>query len=409
MYTRWEFIKGLLVLVLSVGLIGGLIVYSVKKAEDSARMIFKWILTVAILTIAYFFVLPMFNDMGYGAAFGGIPATATCGLALAIIWRTTIAGWIAKPFSSLYDGGDEEPEPRPAYSVSQARQKQGRYREAVMEIHKQLERFPTDFEGHMLLAEVQAEDLKDLPAAEMTIRQLCSQPGHAPINIVFALYSMADWHLKYGQDREAARENLQKVVDTFPDSEYALVAAQRIARLSTAEMLLAAHDRKRFAVQEGVKNLGLVARPDYIKAPEVAPAEQVEQYVRHLEQHPLDTEARERLAVLYADHYGRLDLAMDQLEQMIQQPNQPSRLVNHWLNLLADIQIRSGCDYETVSGTLQRIVDRAPEMAAANLARNRLALLKLELKAQKKTEPVKMGTYEQNLGLKRDLARPHER
>ena len=59
--------------------------------------------------------------------------------------------------------------------------------------------------------------------------------------------------------------------------------------------------------------------------------------------------------------------------------------------------------------TLQRIIDRAPEMAAANLARNRLALLKLELKAQQKNEPVKMGTYEQNIGLKQTLARPHER
>ena len=117
----------------------------------------------------------------------------------------------------------------------------------------------------------------------------------------------------------------------------------------------------------------------------------------------------EKLALLYANHYGRIDLAIDQFEQMIQQPNQPSRLVNHWLNLLADIQIRGGFDYESVRQTLQRIIDRAPEMAAANLARNRLALLKLELRAQQKNEPVKMGSYEQNIGLKQTLARPHER
>jgi len=34
------------------------------------------------------------------------------------------------------------------------------------------------------------------------------------------------------------------------------------------------------------------------------------------------------------------------------------------------------------------------------LRRNRLALLKLEMKGKQKTEPVKMGTYEQNIGLK---------
>jgi hypothetical protein len=195
----------------------------------------------------------------------------------------------------------------------------------------------------------------------------------------------------------------------FPGSEFELVAAQRIARLSAAEELLAAHQRKRFAVEEGIKNLGLVRSPAHIQPPEVDPQDQVVEYVKHLEQHPLDTEAREKLAIQYADHYRRLDLATDQLEQMIQQPNQPSRLVVHWLNLLADLQVRGGCDYDTVAATLQRIVDRAPELAAANLARNRLATLKLELKAQKKTEDVKMGTYEQNIGLKQNLARPHER
>jgi tetratricopeptide (TPR) repeat protein len=243
----------------------------------------------------------------------------------------------------------------------------------------------------------------------MTIEQLCTQPGHAPINIVFARYSMADWHLKYAQDREAATKNLQKVIDTFPETEYALVAAQRIARLSSDETLLSPHERRRFAVAEGVRNIGLLAKSDHLKPAEIDPKELVADYVKQLELHPQDTEARERLAVLYANHYGRLDLAADQLEQMIQQPNQPSRLVVHWLNLLADLQVRGGCDYETVSATLQRIVDRNPELAAAHMARNRLALLKLEIKAQKQPEAVKMGTYEQNIGLKQNLARPHER
>jgi tetratricopeptide (TPR) repeat protein len=288
---HWEFIRGLLILIMGLAAIGGFVVYTVIKGDDPAAMVFKWLLTAGVLTLAYFFVLPMFKEMGYEAAFGGIPATAMCGIVLAIIWREAIAGVIASPFASLYDGGNEQPDPRPAYSVAQARQKQGRYHEAVMEIRKQLERFPTDFEGHLLLAEVQAEDLKDLQAADMTIQKLCSQPGHAPINLVFALYSMADWNLKYAQDPEAARKNLQQIIDLFPNTEFALVAAQRIARLSTSEMLMAAHDRKRFAVEEGIKNLGLIARPENIKTPEVDPAEQVAQYVRHLQEHPLDTEA----------------------------------------------------------------------------------------------------------------------
>jgi tetratricopeptide (TPR) repeat protein len=402
-------IHGIATIVLAVLIAGFVVVYSIMKAEDPSEMAIKWLATAGVIFIMVWKVAPMVGAGGYGAAFGGIPFTAVCGFVLAFIWRRTIAGWVANPVASLYDGGNEPPIPRPAYSVAQARQKQGKYYEAVLEIRRQLDRFPTDFEGHIFLAEVQAEDLKDLNAAELTIQQLCAQPGHAQINLVFALYSMADWHLKYGQDREAARRNLQQVIDTFPDSEYALVAAQRIARLSTMESLLAPHERKRFAVAEGIKNLGLVAKHEPVAPIELGPIAQTAEYVKHLEEHPLDTEARERLAVLYADHYGRLDLALDQLEQMIQQPNQPARLINHWLNLLADLQVRGGCDYETVRATLQRIIDRNADLAPAHLARNRLALLKLELKSQQKTESVRMGAYDQNIGLKNQLPRPHER
>jgi len=126
--------------------------------------------------------------------------------------------------------------------------------------------------------------------------------------------------------------------------------------------------------------------------------------VKHLEQHPLDTEERENLAVIYADHYERLDLATGELEQLIGQPNQPAKLVAHWLNLLADLQVRHGADYETVYQTLQRIIDRDPNVAAAEIARHRQGLLKLELKANEKKQAVKMGTYEQNIGLKQGRA-----
>jgi hypothetical protein len=131
------------------------------------------------------------------------------------------------------------------------------------------------------------------------------------------------------------------------------------------------------------------------------------EYVKHLEQHPLDTEVRERLASIYADHYQRLDLAADQLEQMIQLENQPPKQIVRWLNLLADLQVRSGSTYDTVKQTLQRIVDLDPNLAAAETARKRMALLKLELKPKTPAQSFKLGTYEQNLGLKaaRDSAR----
>src|SRR5664280_2183738 len=146
------------------------------------------------------------------------------------------------------------------------------------------------------------------------------------------------------------------------------------------EMLLAPHERRKFTVTEGVQSLGLLRDQEHLKPVEPDPEHLAAECVKHLEQHPLDTEAREKLAVIYADYYGRLDLATGELEQMIEQPNQPARLVVHWLNLLADLQIRTGAGFDAAQQTLQRIVDRDPDVAAAEIARHRLALLRLEMK-----------------------------
>jgi hypothetical protein len=98
-------------------------------------------------------------------------------------------------------------------------------------------------------------------------------------------------------------------------------------------------------------------------------------------------------------------MATGELEQMIGQPNQPGRLVVHWLNVLADLQIRNDAGFEAVQQTLQRIVDRDPKAAPAEIARHRLALLKLEMKSKVMSQAVKLGSYDQNIGLKRSLPR----
>jgi len=396
-----QIVRDSITLALAVGAVGYVVVRSVQKADDPAWMVFKWLVTAGVMVFMIWVAIPQVLKDDVTALYG-LTLVLICAVIMIVTWRHNLAALVAEPLGSLYDGGSDPPDPHPAYSVALARQKQGRYLEAVAEIRKQLDRFPTDVEGQLLLAQIQAEDLKDLPAAEITTQHFCEQPGHAPQNIVFALYSLADWHLKIGQDRQAARRDLDKIIALFPESEFALGAAHRIAHLGGAEMLLPPGERRKFIVAEGVQNVGLLPNSEYLKPAEADPEQLAAGYVKHLEQHPLDTEAREKLAIIYTDHYGRLDLATDQLEQLIQEPNQPARLVVHWLNLLADLQIRSGTDCETIRETLQRIIDRDPNVAAAEMARHRLALLKLELKAKAKSQAVKLGSYEQNIGLNRE-------
>ena len=212
---------------------------------------------------------------------------------------------------------------------------------------------------------------------------------------------LADWQIKLTQDFDSARAALEKITTRFPDTELSLRAAQRIAHLGgTEKRVLSSLDRQPVAVPEGVKNVGLLDSSEHLRPTETDPTKLAAAYVKHLEEHPLDTEAREKLAVIYAEHYQRLDLAAGELNQLIETPNQPAKRVAHWLNLLADLQVQHGADYETVRGTLEKIVERFPDLAAGEMARTRLGRLKLELKGQKQTPDVKLGVYEQNIGLK---------
>src|SRR5216110_2299561 len=116
MSHAWEIISAVFSILIPVVVFGGLIVLTVIKAEDPARMAFKWVLTIIILAIMVFKVAPMVGQGGYSGAFGGIPMAAVCGLGLAFIWRHNIASWVADPIASLYDGRTTPPDPHPAYS-----------------------------------------------------------------------------------------------------------------------------------------------------------------------------------------------------------------------------------------------------------------------------------------------------
>jgi tetratricopeptide (TPR) repeat protein len=341
-----------------------------------------------------------------GAAFVMAGSIAVVGIILGIMWTPNISELLFKPLTDLIDGGNEPPEPKPYYSIARARRKHREFLEAVVAVREQLALFPNDMEGVMLLAAIQAEDLKDLPSAEMTLNHFCNRPDAPPKQVAAAMNQLADWHIRLAQDVDSARAAFDKIIARFPDTELSLQAAQRIAHLGgTEKQLLASHDYQPMAVPEGVKNVGLLASSEHLRPAEADPAQLTAVYVKHLEQHPLDTEVREKLAIIYAEHYQRLDLATLELEQLIEQPNQPVKHVAHWLNLLADLQIRLGADYETVRLTLEKIVERFPNLSVAELARTRLDRLKFELKGQKETPGVKLGVYEQNIGLKRGSPR----
>jgi len=229
---------------------------------------------------------------------------------------------------------------------------------------------------------------------------LLTEPNQSPVNLALALNRLADWHLKYGQDPDSAREALQQIIRLFPETEQAYLAGQRIAHLSTAEMLAEKSEPHLLKVGQYEQRLGLLDDSSVLKPHAEDPAATASFLVKHLEHHPQDSEARENLARIYAGHYQRLDLAADQVEQLLLQPNVPAKHAVHWLNLLADLQIKHAGDVAGARRALQRIVELFPQSAAAETAKNRMVHLQLELRARKEGQVVKLGSYEQNIGLK---------
>ena len=376
--------------------------HGVKNSEDPAKVIFKIIFSAVLIVSEVFFLRYLLSGDPSAAAFVIVGSVALCGIVLSLVWTPQISDFLISPLTDMFDGGKEPPEPKPFYSVALARRKHGEFSAAIVAVREQLAKFPNDYEGILLLATIQAEDTKDLPSAEITLNRFCESENAPPRQIAAALTQLADWHLKIANDVDSARGILQRIIEKFPGTEFSTAAAQRIAHLGgTEKILLSAHDRQPMFVPESVKSAGLRDTMQDLVPEEADPKKLVADYVKHLQEHPLDIEAREKLAIIYARHLQRLDFAANELQQLIDQPGQSPKRIAHWLNLFADLQIRAGADYETIAPTLEKIIGQFPDLPVADLARSRLNYLKLEIKGQKAApENKKLDEYEQNIGLK---------
>ncbi len=369
-----------------VGLIIYTFVRALKKSEDPTRLVVKWLVTLVVGGGLIWFAR---DTAGGGVALVVPFVCVAVGIILSLVWAPSIAHVLFSPLLSALDGGSEEPDPVPLYSTAEGLRQRGKYRESLYAIQEQLQKFPNDFTGHMMIAEIHAENLNDLTAAETDVHRLCAQPKQSPTNLAYALNTLADWQLKYAQDAEAARQTLEKIREMLPETEFERVAANRIAHLASTEQLVAAHEPSTVKMKPGVEYLGLLKSQEHLLPKVQDPKEETKQLVAHLEVHPQDQEARERLAVLYARIYGRIDFAAEQIELLVAQPGESPRHIGRWLNLLADLQIELTGQTEAAAVTLQRIVELFPNHSLAQKAGERIGSLKQELKRFEEQRVVK--------------------
>ena len=383
---------------------GWLLYRSIRRSVDPARLTMNWVATLVLSGIVLYTAISGVKE-GPEAQVVSILAAAVCGLVMAILWAPSIGALVARPFMNLYDGGSREIEPRPFYALARTARQRGWHQEAIVEIDKQLEIFPDDFEGWMMKAEIWAVDLKELDKGVEMVESILSHEEHRPKNIAYALNQVADWQLKYRHSPEEARKALERIQQLLPDTEQYHNAAQRLAHLASTDYLEEKASGRTFSLPEQTENIGLLGRVAEAPAGE-SPEITAGKLVAHLQEHPLDGEARERLAMIYAEHYKRVDMAVDQLNQLIAAPHQSDRQIARWLNMSADLQVRVGNDVEGARRALQEIITRFPKGALAATAESRISRLQLETKRAQKSQAIKLGSYEQNIGLKSGQPKP---
>jgi tetratricopeptide (TPR) repeat protein len=364
-------------------------------ARSAARgvLVIKWIVSALLIVLIHHII---YLNSPYRPILILFPAGV-----LGVLWAPHIATFLSRPLTGAFDGGGEEVKPKPFYFIADAQRHKGLYEEAIAAVRQQLEKFPGDVEGMMKLAAIQAEDTHDLPGAETTIGELLRQPELPPNAAVGALQTLADWQLQIGRNAAAARASLERIAQMFPDSSFAHAAEQRLAHLDGAAQTRQFREQTVFKVPEGERDLGLrpASKPREDSARAEADARAAE-YVRQLELHPNDTETREKLALLYAEQFQRVDLAADQLEQLTTFPNETPAHIARWLDLLATVHVHYGRNIEAAEEALRRIMERFPDTALASRANARLATLPVELRGGEAVATKPLGVYEKGLGLK---------
>jgi tetratricopeptide (TPR) repeat protein len=388
----WAHVVDMVTWVLVVLAMAFLAFWGYVRSDDRPALIRRWIYS-AVLLLIILLILWMNSPIKYLLFI--LPSVI-----LAFLWLPSVTSSLMSPMTGAFDGGNDEAEAKPFYFIAEGKRRKGLYAEAIAEVRKQLEIFPGDYEGYTKLASIQMENLKNLTAAQATLEEFLALPCRAPNEMVGALHLLADWQLQEGRGAQAAGATLQRIVQLYPGTSFAHAAQQRLAHLGSADEASRVRHESKFTVGSGKRDIGLSKESTSVSAP-ANPQVQAAEYVKQLELHPFDTEAREKLAVLYAEEFQRLDMAADQLEQLIALPAEPPKHVAHWLNLLATLHIKYAYNLEAAQGALRRIGERFPEGALASVAARRLATLNSELKASQRTVPKTLGAYEKNMGLKK--------
>jgi len=365
--------------------------------DRSARWIITAVLAVVLLG-------------GVKAVSGGGPAGGVVGLfvvipvcvILSFLWVPSMVGSVLSALTGALTGGTEQIKPAPFYFRAQARRKKGEFVAALAEIDGELLRFPDDLEGHLLKAEILSEDLKDVAGALSLLQAFEVGQNRTAGDRNLSRFRRIELLQHRLSDVDGARIILEHIVADDPESEAAHTAQQRLAHLSDPAQTL--RNRPKLLVTRHEQSLGLTEDLGASQRVEENAGLRASELLKHLEAHPGDWESRERLATVYSDYFGNIPLAVDQIRQLVGQPNLPEKRIAGWLNRIADLHLQAGNGLPAAKAALEEIHTRFPGSAWAEQAAIRIGTLGRSERIREAPRTLQIGTYEQNIGLKRGSA-----
>jgi|TARA_B100000678_G_scaffold189613_1_gene158586 tetratricopeptide (TPR) repeat protein len=373
--------------------------------NDPVKVIVRWVIT--LMAVFFVFYGPAQSGGGIGLIFV-LLLMIPCLVLIGLMWAPAIGNWVASPITNAMTGDSRESYNKPEYGIAIARRKRGRYVEAIEAIDVQLAKYPGNLDGLMLKATIEAENLGDLSAAAATIQETLSDQGQLNYRLPVALNKMAEWQLTIAGDSDAARRTLQQIRTAQPNSQAAQLAAQRLASLDSSEESESAvvdfNESYQKLVEESAQKDDFTSPLELPKAIELNQQQVHEKAFQtclsRVETHPDSINNREELAALYLGEGKEPAMALKQYEYLLALPGTTIHQKTAWLNKIADIQLKSGESYETIRATLEQIIALDPRAAPAARAQQRISYLPIELRsANRKTKRLKLGSYDDELGL----------
>lgn len=267
--------------------------------------------------------------------------------------------------------------PAPSYTKAIVKIFAGKYEDAENEVIHELEKHENDFDGWLMLADLYATHFGDLPAADRTIHEMCQDPSVTVSQISVALNHLADWYLKIGHDPESAHRALEEICRRLPNTHLEHMARLRLKSIPRSKQELLDHEKV-----PTVKMPTLVKISDSendVLPPDLAAA-QANQYTEKLKRNPNDIPSRVALAKLLAEQLGKVDLALEQMELLLDMPQKTEKQAASWLNLMAEWQMRFHHDAKAAQKLWERLLGDYPNTVEAFTAQRRLAFLKQEIR-----------------------------